>query len=126
MNSTPVPATTRILVIDDDPLSRSLIETLLMKLGYNVLAEEDGTSGIIVAKNNKPDIILMDINMEGVDGFQATRELKGDDKTRNIPIIAVTAYQEKEAQAKEMGFDSFHVKPVNIQNLNEDIKRLVI
>jgi two-component system cell cycle response regulator DivK len=81
-----------ILIVEDNPSHMKLASALLSKSGYAVLAAADAESGIALARAKRPDLILMDIQLPGMDGLAATRRLKADAATRDIPVIAVTAY----------------------------------
>ena len=81
----------RILVVDDSPTDRHFLSQLLSSKGYNVITAEGAEDGIAKAKANKPDLILMDVVMPGINGFQATRTLTSDEATKNIPVILCTS-----------------------------------
>ena len=81
----------KILVIEDNPSNMKLVSLILKKGGHVVIEAYDAKNGITIAKSDKPDLILMDMRMPGMDGYQATKILKGDDMTSGIPIVALTA-----------------------------------
>jgi CheY-like chemotaxis protein len=81
----------RVLVVDDHDLNRELVRSILERRGYEVLQADDGVAGVVMAHRSRPDVILMDLAMPRKDGFAATRELKADQTTRAIPIVALTA-----------------------------------
>ena len=81
----------KILVVDDSPTERHFLLELLSKAGYKVITAESGEEGIEKAKNEAPDLVLMDVVMPGLNGYQATRTLTRDDKTRHIPVIMCTS-----------------------------------
>ncbi len=91
----------KILVIDDDRFLAQIYILTLKKVGYEVILMENGTLGIEAAKKEKPDAIILDILMPGMDGFQVLRELKKSDKTKDIPVIMLTSLSQKEDE--EMG-----------------------
>ena len=80
----------RILVVDDSPTETEAFRTMLEKNGYEVLSAENGADGVAKARQEKPDVVLMDIVMPGLNGFQATRQLTKDSETQHIPVIIVT------------------------------------
>ncbi|MEA3248804.1 MAG: response regulator [Patescibacteria group bacterium] len=92
---------TKILVIDDDRFLAQIYILTLKKVGYEVLLMENGTDGIEAAKKEKPNAIILDILMPGIDGFQVLRELKKSEKTKSIPVIMLTSLSQKEDE--EMG-----------------------
>ena len=109
----------RILVVEDDRLSLIVLRQLLTAQGYEILQSSEGWDGINRARNEQPDLIVMDIGLPDISGLDATLLLKQDDQTKNIPIVAVTASvtPEDKANALENGCDGYIVKPVNIGNL---------
>jgi two-component system, cell cycle response regulator DivK len=109
----------RILIVEDDRLSLIVLRQLLMAEGYEILQSSEGWDGINRARNEQPDLIVMDIRLPDISGLDATLLLKQDDQTKNIPIVAVTALvtPEDQANALENGCDAYIAKPVNIANL---------
>ena len=109
----------RILVVEDDRLSLIVLRQLLTAQGYEILHSSEGWDGINRARNEHPDLIVMDINLPDISGLDATLLLKKDDQTKNIPIIAVTAFvtPADKATALKSGFDAYIAKPVNMANL---------
>jgi len=108
----------RILVVEDDRLSLILLRQLLTAQGYEILHSSEGWDGINRARNEQPDLIVMDINLPDISGLDATLLLKKDDQTKNIPIIAVTAFvtPADEANALNSGCDAYIAKPINMSN----------
>ncbi len=104
-----------ILIVEDEPKNLKLIRDLLQALGYLTLEATDGAQGIELAKAHKLDLILMDILMPVMDGLEATKILKADAETKNIPIIALTSYAMKEDNEKirEAGCDGYITKPID-------------
>jgi two-component system, cell cycle response regulator DivK len=109
----------RILVVEDDRLSLIVLRQLLTAQGYEILQSPEGWDGISRARKEQPDLILMDIKLPDISGLDATLLLKQDDQTRDIPIIAVTAFvtPEDKANAFKSGCDAYVAKPVNIGDL---------
>ena len=116
-----------ILVIDDDKTITSLIRTILEKEGYTVQSANDGIVGVEMAQSIKPDLILMDITMPGIDGYEATKKIKHNPGTRDIPIIFLTGKSASEdgGKAFAMGGVSFMRKPFQPQQL-KDLVRLAL
>ena len=108
----------RILVVEDDALSLVVLRQLLTAQGYEILSSSEGWEGINRARNEQPDLIVMDIKLPDISGLDATLLLKEDDRTKNIPIIAVTACitPEDKANALNSGCDAYIAKPVNMAN----------
>lgn len=114
---------TRILYVEDNPLNMRLVRKILKSLGYEMFEAIDGLSGVDLAINEQPNIILMDINLPDIDGIEATTRLKQEDSTRNIPIIALTAnamHGDKE-RFLEAGCDGYLAKPVSKLELQNTI-----
>ena len=109
----------RILVVEDDRLSLILLRQLLTAQGYEILYSSEGWDGITRARNEQPDLIVMDINLPDISGLGATLLLKKDDQTKNIPIIAVTAFvtPADKANAFSSGCDAYLAKPINMSDL---------
>ena len=117
----------RILVVEDDHRNMMLLHDLLKAHGYEILKASDGLEAINVARNERPDLILMDIRSPTISGLDATRLLKQDKQTNAIPIIAVTAFAtpEDETTALESGCAAYITKPVNIEKLLSTIGALL-
>ena len=109
----------RILIVEDDRLCLIVLRQLLTAQGHEILQASEGRDAFARARNERPDLILMDIRLPDISGLDATRLLKNDDQTKNIPIIAVTAFisSEYEIKALESGCDAYISKPVNIDKL---------
>jgi two-component system, cell cycle response regulator DivK len=117
----------RILVVDDDHRNMTLLHDFLKAHGYEVLKASDGLEAINIARDQQPDLILMDIRLPKLNGFEATRLLKQDDRTKAIPIIAVTAFATPgdEITALESGCAAYVAKPINIVKLLDTIRSLM-
>jgi signal transduction histidine kinase/DNA-binding response OmpR family regulator len=124
---TPSPSKGKVLVVDDHDLNRELVRSILERRGYEVVQAEDGEAGVKLAHNTHPDLILMDLAMPRKDGFAATRELKADDITRAIPIVALTALAMRgdEDKALAAGVDEYLTKPIDRRRLEEIVDRLM-
>lgn len=117
----------RILVVDDTPLNRELAADLLEAAGYAVLQAEDGTGLIERVKRDRPELILLDLKLPGVDGFALARQLKADPATRAVPIVALTAdlMPEKQGRALEAGCAAYLRKPLDAGELLQAVTRLL-
>ena len=108
-----------VLIIEDNPINRDVLGRRLERRGYVVRYAEDGPSGIQAANSIKPDLILMDIGLGEMDGWEATRRLKADQNTAHIPIIALTAsaFESDREKSLEAGCCEFDTKPVDLMRL---------
>ena len=110
---------TRILVVEDTPDNRQILRDLLTSAGYEVIEAFNGAEGVAAAIEHLPDLILMDIQLPVLDGYEATRRIKAHAATAKIPIIAVTSYalSGDEAKAREAGCDGYVAKPFSPRQL---------
>jgi CheY-like chemotaxis protein len=117
----------RILLVEDDEMNRDMLSRRLRKRGYEVIIAIDGMEGVEKSRSVVPDLILMDMSLPVMDGWDATRRLKSDASTRDIPVIALTAHAMAgdEEKARAAGCDEFDTKPVEIVRLLEKIERLL-
>lgn len=111
----------RVLIVEDDPSSRWALNALLRRLGFECRTAEDGTRALEMVRTFRPEIILMDLMMPGLDGLETTRRLKADASTKVIPVLALTANATPSGvlAAKNAGCDDFMTKPVVLDNLVE-------
>ena len=118
----------KILVVDDSPTERHFLLELLTKAGYKVITAESGEEGIDKAKNELPDLVLMDVVMPGLNGYQATRTLTRDDKTKHIPIILVTTKDQDTDRMWGMrqGAKAYLTKPFSETELSDTITKYVV
>ena len=109
----------RILLVEDNEMNRDMLSRRLERKGFTVVLALDGAEGIQKAKSDSPDLILMDMSLPVIDGWEATRQLKGDESTRRIPIIALTAHAmtSDEEKARAAGCDDFDTKPIELPRL---------
>lgn len=117
----------RILIVDDNPTNLKLVTYLMQQHGYEVTTAGDANDAITSIRNTPPDLILMDVQLPGIDGLELTRRLKADPLTKPIVIIAVTAYAMKGDQEKalEAGCDDYVTKPIDTRSLPQVVaKRL--
>lgn len=117
----------RILLVEDNENNRDMLLRRLERKGYQMSVAVDGQEGLDKAKADKPDLILMDMSLPVLDGWEATRQLKADGATRSIPVIALTAHAmaSDEQKAREAGCDDFDTKPIEFQRLLEKMQRLL-
>lgn len=110
---------TRILVVEDHEDNRRILRDLLTSRGYDIIEATTGPDGVSLAEGGRPDLILMDIQLPGIDGYEATRRIKANPALRRIPIIAVTSYalDGDEVKAREAGCDGYVAKPFSPRQL---------
>lgn len=126
MTDAPVPTKT-VLIAEDNMDNRIIYATMLNHVGYTVVEANNGAEAVEMARTVRPDIILMDISMPVMDGYEATRVLKADAATRDIPIIAVTAHAmvtDRDA-ARDAGCDDYVSKPVEPQAVRSVVERWI-
>jgi len=106
-----------ILVVEDNEKNRKLVRDVLSHAGYRLLEAESGEDGVRLAHEHRPALVLMDIQLTGIDGIEALHRLRADDATRSIPVIAVTASAMDRDRQKIMaaGFDGYQSKPLNVK-----------
>ncbi len=117
----------KILVVEDNEMNRDMLSRRLQRRGYDILIAVDGEQGVAMAESDAPDLILMDMSLPVLDGWEATRQLKANAATRGIPVIALTAHAlsgERE-KALEAGCDDFDTKPIELPRLLEKIETLL-
>jgi CheY-like chemotaxis protein len=109
----------RVLIVDDNPTNLKLVAYLVRANGYDVDTAGDAATALAAIAANRPDVILMDLQLPGIDGLELTRRLKADPATKDIKIIAVTAYAMKgdEEKALEAGCDDYVTKPIDTRGL---------
>lgn len=117
----------KLLFVEDNEMNRDMLTRRLEKRGYQVVLAADGATGIALANTEKPDLILMDMSLPGIDGWEASRQLKADATTAPIPIIALTAHAmaEDRERALNAGCDEYETKPVDLTNLLAKIDALL-
>lgn len=119
--------TRRILLVEDNEANRDMLSRRLLRRGYEILIAVDGREGIEMAAKEHPDLILMDLSMPLVDGWEATRILKGSEETSSIPIIALSAHAMAGDREKALaaGCDEFDTKPIDLARLLEEMEALL-
>lgn len=109
----------KILLVEDNEMNRDMLARRLQKRGYEVILAVDGLLAVEMTQKEKPDLVLMDMSLPGLDGWEASRRLKGDPATAGIPIIALTAHAMAEDREKALaaGCNEFETKPVDLTSL---------
>ncbi len=117
----------RVLVVEDNEEARESLTRYLETRGFDVIAAADGQQGVDMARSETPDIILMDMNMPVLDGWEATRQLKAAPETNRLPVIALTAFalEGDREQALAAGCAIYHPKPVNLEQLMSQVEVLI-
>lgn len=118
---------TKVLVVEDNEMNRDMLSRRLVRRGFQVVFAVDGQQGIELARSERPDIILMDMSLPVVDGWEATRRVKSDDATRSVPVIGLTAHAMAGDREKaiEAGCDDYDTKPVELERLIGKMERLL-
>jgi CheY-like chemotaxis protein len=119
---------TTILIVEDNEMNRDMLSRRLERKGYKVLIAVDGEQGVAVARANAPDLVLMDMSLPVVDGWEATRRLKADDRLKHIPVIALTAHAmaNDRDKAMEAGCDDYDTKPIELPRLLAKMEALLV
>ena len=117
----------KILLVEDNELNRDMLTRRLERKGYAIAMAVDGQQGVDMATSELPALILMDMSLPVIDGWEATRRIKADDRTKHIPVIALTAHamQGDEQKAREAGCDDYDVKPVELPRLLGKMEALI-
>jgi CheY-like chemotaxis protein len=118
----------RILLVEDNEMNRDMLSRRLQRKGYSVLIAVDGEQGLAKAYSEMPDLILMDISLPFIDGYEVTRRLKANPRTRHIPVIALTAHAllTDRDKALKAGCNDYDTKPVDFARLTEKIETLLV
>jgi two-component system, cell cycle response regulator DivK len=127
-NETPDPRIRkRVLIVEDNDLNMKLFNDLLVAHGYGTLQTKDGTEALALARQYRPDLILMDIQLPEVSGLQVTQWIKSDDELRSIPVIAVTAFAMKgdEEKIRDGGCEAYIAKPISVSSFLKTVERFL-
>ncbi|WP_170328565.1 response regulator [Ruegeria arenilitoris] len=118
---------TKVLLVEDNEMNRDMLSRRLARKGYLVVVAKDGLEGVLMADSETPDIILMDMSLPEIDGWEATRRIKGAPETASIPVVALTAHAmaSDREKALEAGCDDFDTKPVEFSRLLEKMEKLL-
>jgi two-component system cell cycle response regulator DivK len=116
-----------ILIVEDSKLNRRLLEAVLKPHGYRLLVAEDGETGVALAQTEKPDLILMDVLLPGMDGYEAAGHLRADPETQNIVIVALTASAsgEQKDRALAAGCDGYIPKPIDTRAFPQQVRQFL-
>jgi len=119
---------TTILIVEDNEMNRDMLSRRLERKGFHVLIAVDGEKGLEVARTSMPDLILMDMSLPVVDGWEATRRLKSDDRLKHIPVIALTAHAmaNDRDKALEAGCNDYDTKPIELPRLLAKMDALLV
>ena len=117
----------RILVVEDNPLNLKLVRDVLGAAGYDVVEATSGEEGLRLAAEQPPDLVLMDLQLPGIDGHAALQQLRGDPRTAGIPVVAVSAFamQADRERALGSGFDGYLEKPISVRALVGRVQQLL-
>ncbi|MGQ1738702.1 response regulator [Acinetobacter baumannii] len=117
----------RILIVDDSPTETFRFKEILTKHGYDVLEASNGADGVTLAKAEQPDLVLMDVVMPGVNGFQATRQITRDEDTKHIPVVIVSTKDQATDRVwgKRQGAINYLIKPIEEKQLIDVIKQFL-
>jgi two-component system, cell cycle response regulator DivK len=118
---------TKVLLVEDNEMNRDMLSRRLTRRGFQVVCAVDGQQGVDLTRSEKPDIILMDMSLPVMDGWEATRRIKSDSATRNVLVIGLTAHAMSgdREKALEAGCDEYDIKPVELDRLVDKIERLL-
>jgi two-component system cell cycle response regulator DivK len=116
-----------VLVVEDNPLNLKLVRDVLQHAGYAVLAASTGEEGVSMATREPPDLVLMDLQLPGIDGTEALHQLRAHPSSRKVPVVAVTAFAMRadRESARQAGFDGFVEKPISTRALPEQVRRFI-
>jgi two-component system cell cycle response regulator DivK len=116
-----------VLVVEDNELNMKLFHDLLEAHGYNILQTKDGMDALRIAREHKPDLILMDIQLPEVSGLEVTKWIKEDENLKSIPVIAVTAFAMKgdEEKIRDGGCEAYIAKPISVTNFLETVRKFL-
>ena len=117
----------KILLVEDNEINRDMLSRRLIREGYECVMAKDGSEGIALSQRESPDLILMDMSLPVVDGWEATRQIKANESTQHIPVIALTAHAMSGDREKALaaGCDEYDTKPVDLPRLLEKITALI-
>jgi CheY-like chemotaxis protein len=116
-----------ILIIEDNPLDADMLSRRLMRRGYEVIAAPDGETGVALAEARRPDLVIMDMGLPGIDGWEATRRLKASGATAAIPVVALSAHAMAEDRSRGLaaGCDRYETKPLEFDRLLDALETLI-
>ncbi len=125
--STVIQEAKTVLVVEDNDLNMKLFHDLLEAHGYNIIQTKDGMDALRLARQHRPDLILMDIQLPEVSGLEVTKWIKEDDNLKTIPVVAVTAFAMKgdEEKIREGGCEAYIAKPISVTNFLQTVERFL-
>jgi CheY-like chemotaxis protein len=117
----------KLLLVEDNEMNRDMLSRRLLRKGYEVSIAVNGNEAVEMTRTEHPDLVLMDISLPGIDGWEATRRLKCDPATRSIPVIALTAHALSTDREKSIaaGCDEYETKPIDLASLTDKIESLL-
>ncbi|MDA9981363.1 response regulator [Gammaproteobacteria bacterium] len=117
----------KILIVEDNEMNRDMLSRRLSRKGFEVVLAEDGAEGVDMATSESPDLILMDMSLPVIDGWEATQKIKANESTSKVPIIALTAHAMESDREKALaaGCDDYDTKPVELPRLLDKINHLI-
>jgi two-component system, cell cycle response regulator DivK len=123
----PRPAPPRVLIVEDNALNLKLLHDVLEAHGYGTLATGEGAAALDLARDERPDLILLDLQLPDMSGYEVVRRLKCDERTRAIPVLAVTAFAMKgdEERALDSGCDGYVTKPIRLQEFLDLVRQFL-
>jgi CheY-like chemotaxis protein len=113
----------RVLIVEDNPLNLKLVRDVLMKAGFDVIEARTGEDGVARAQDSNPDVILMDLQLPGINGTQALRLIRNDPGRAAVPVVALTAFAMSEDRDRALldGFDGYISKPISVRDLPQQV-----
>ena len=117
----------RVLIVEDNPLNLKLVRDVLLKAGFEVIESRTGEEGVARAQDSQPDVILMDLQLPGINGTQALRLIREDPSGADVPVIALTAFAMSEDRERVLldGFDGYLTKPISVRDLPLEVARFL-
>ena len=119
--------TARVLIVEDNPLNLKLVRDVLLQAGFEVIEARTGEEGVARTQDSQPDLILMDLQLPGINGTQALRLIRNDASGADIPVVALTAFAMAEDRDRALldGFDGYLTKPISVRDLPQQIAEFV-
>lgn len=117
----------KLLLVEDNEMSRDMLSRRLVRRGYEVAVAVDGAQGVEMARTERPDLVLMDLSLPVIDGWEATRRIKAGQETRHLPVIGLTAHAmaSDRDKALEAGCDDYDTKPIELERLLQKVEALI-
>ena len=117
----------RVLIVEDNPLNLKLVRDVLLNAGFDVIESRTGEEGVARAQDSRPDVILMDLQLPGINGTQALRLIRDDPSGADVPVIALTAFAMSDDRERALldGFDGYLTKPISVRDLPLEVARFL-